>query len=415
MVSGEITKYPKRFRHVYRVSTYIIMSDYIHILVRKYVSAQIKNLYGGNIMAKVRHLFPGANSCYGFYSFYDHIVPSGVKSKVVLKGGPGVGKSTFMKRIGEDLSARQMEVEYHWCSSDNNSLDGVVGGQRQVCVLDGTAPHVVDPRFPGAVDRIINLGEYWDADMIKGQRANILKLTESVGLCFQRAYNRLAESQLALIEWKSYIQKACDYAAVNRNILALADEFLQSRPKTLAAPRHLFAGAISPDGIVSKAESLLDSDFAILAVKGSPGGGCKDLMQYVVNNLELAGIYAEIYHCPFDPRLIDIIIIPENKTALVDFSATIIDYEAAWPNHKFKRFLDFDQFLDQSVLGSCAKAVYESRERLDAGLRAAIGLIKTAKDYHDELETYYVPAMDFERIEEVRQELLEELLADLQG
>ncbi len=39
-----------------------------------------------------------------------------------------------MKRIGADLTAKQIDTEYQWCSSDNNSLDGVVGaGARYVC------------------------------------------------------------------------------------------------------------------------------------------------------------------------------------------------------------------------------------------------------------------------------------------
>ena len=108
------------------------------------------------------------------------------------------------------------------------------------------------------------------------------------------------------------------------------------------------------------------------------------------------------------------ILCPENKTALVDFSALIIDYEAAWPSRKFKRFLDFDQLLQQSLLDSQAKSIFACRERLIAGLQAAIAQIKMAKDYHDELESYYVPAMDFTRIEEMRQKLLAELLTDLQ-
>ncbi|HRW12307.1 MAG TPA: hypothetical protein P5549_04220 [Syntrophomonas sp.] len=138
-------------------------------------------------MAGTRHLFPGANSCYGFFSFYDQIVPPQVKTKVILKGGPGTGKSTFMKSIADDLGSQQIEAECHWCSSDNNSLDAVVGGHGQVCILDGTSPHVVDPRYPGAVDRIINLGEYWDASLLKKNRADIEKLTDLIGLSFQRA------------------------------------------------------------------------------------------------------------------------------------------------------------------------------------------------------------------------------------
>ncbi len=365
-------------------------------------------------MAKIRHVFPGGNSCYGFYSFYDHIVPVSAINKLVLKGGPGVGKSTFMKMIGADLSSQNIDVEYHWCSSDNNSLDGVVGGNRQVCLLDGTAPHVVDPRYPGAIDRIINLGEYWDADKIAANRENIVKLTNRISLCFNRAYNRLNEAHLALEEWKSYIQEACDSASVNRNVLALGDDFLQHCPKTYEAPRHLFAAAISPEGIVTKAESLVEDDFAILAVKGSPGGGCKNLFLHVEHQLQLAGIYAEIYHCPFDPKSIDMIIIPASKSILLDITANVVDYEKVLPSRKYKRFLDFDQFLDESVLNPYAKLVSSSRERFSTGIQEAMDFIKTAKTYHDELETHYIPAMDFEAIDELRKEVVESLLNDLQ-
>lgn len=365
-------------------------------------------------MAKIRHVFPGGNSCYGFYSFYDHMVPISARNKIVLKGGPGVGKSTFMKMIGADLSSQNIDVEYHWCSSDNNSLDGVVGGNRQVCVLDGTAPHVVDPRFPGAVDRIINLGEYWDGDLIASNRESIIRLTDNISLCFKRAYIRLNEAQLAFQEWQTYIQEARDTGSVNRNVLALGDDFLQHCPKSNEAPRHLFAAAISPEGIVTKVESLVEDDFAILAVKGSPGGGCKDLFQHVEHQMQLAGIYAEIYHCPLDPKNIDMIIIPESKLILLDISANVVDYEKLLPNRKYKRFLDFDQFLDQSLLDPYAKLINASKERCTSSIQEAISFIKTAKTYHDELETHYIPAMNFAAIDELRKEVVASLLQDLQ-
>lgn len=364
-------------------------------------------------MTKVRNMFPGGNSCYGFYSFYDHIVPVTV-SKIILKGGPGVGKSSFMKKVGEDLSQQQIDVEYHWCSSDNDSLDGIVGGNRQVCILDGTSPHVVDPRYPGAVDRIINLGEYWDKDMIATNRSSIIGLTNHISLCFQRAYNRLGEARLALEEWKTYIKEACDYALVNRNVLALGDDFLHGS-KIMAAPRHLFAAAITPAGVVTKADSLIEPDYAILGVKGSPGSGCKDLFSYVEGRLQLEGIYAEIYHCPFDPENIDMIIIPGNKSILLDISAHVVDYEKILPHRKFKRFLDFDQFLDNQILNPYGKLISRCRERFTIGISEAVNFINTAKARHDELESFYVLAMDFARIEELRQEVVATLRENLTG
>ncbi|MFZ5686833.1 MAG: hypothetical protein ACOY9Y_01370 [Bacillota bacterium] len=91
----------------------------------------------------VRKVFPGGNTSQGFYSFYHHIIPLDATRIFVLKGGPGVGKSTFMKTIAESLIANGYSVEYHCCSSDNNSLDGVVIPEIAVALIDGTAPHGV--------------------------------------------------------------------------------------------------------------------------------------------------------------------------------------------------------------------------------------------------------------------------------
>lgn len=49
---------------------------------------------------KTRHMFAGRNTAEGFFSYYDHIMPQEKAERIIiLKGGPGVGKSTFMKKI----------------------------------------------------------------------------------------------------------------------------------------------------------------------------------------------------------------------------------------------------------------------------------------------------------------------------
>ncbi|NPV30394.1 MAG: ATPase [Firmicutes bacterium] len=94
---------------------------------------------------KVRMVFPGGNTCLGFYSFYDNIIEEDAARIFVIKGGPGVGKSTFMQRIGEEMQERGYDIEFHWCSSDNESLDAVVIPALRVALIDGTAPHVAVP------------------------------------------------------------------------------------------------------------------------------------------------------------------------------------------------------------------------------------------------------------------------------
>ncbi|MGE5507842.1 MAG: hypothetical protein ACM3RP_05080, partial [Chitinophagales bacterium] len=127
--------------------------------------------------ATVRHVFPGGNTSRGFYSFYDHITGPEIRSIYVIKGGPGVGKSTLMRRIADELSLRGYTIEQHHCSADNNSLDGVVAPELGLALIDGTAPHVVDPKHPGAIDTIVHLGDFWDEAAMRQEREAIVAAT----------------------------------------------------------------------------------------------------------------------------------------------------------------------------------------------------------------------------------------------
>ena len=48
---------------------------------------------------KVREFFPGGNTSLGFFSYYDYLVPPDATRIMIIKGGPGVGKSSFMKAL----------------------------------------------------------------------------------------------------------------------------------------------------------------------------------------------------------------------------------------------------------------------------------------------------------------------------
>ena len=74
---------------------------------------------------KIRHMFPGGNTPAGFFSYYDQIIRPDAARIFVIKGGPGVGKSTFMKKMGEALLRLGYDAEFHHCSSDPDSLDAL--------------------------------------------------------------------------------------------------------------------------------------------------------------------------------------------------------------------------------------------------------------------------------------------------
>lgn len=78
-----------------------------------------------NHTAEPLHFFLGANTPQGFVSRFDQLAdPAGGWREFVIKGGPGTGKSTLMKRVAAAAEGRCEQIELIHCSSDADSLDG---------------------------------------------------------------------------------------------------------------------------------------------------------------------------------------------------------------------------------------------------------------------------------------------------
>ena len=86
--------------------------------------------------------FLGANAPDGFYSLYPQLIDlERARAVYILKGGPGCGKSTLMRRVAQAMEEKGASVEYIACSGDPDSLDAVVFPALNTAIVDGTAPH----------------------------------------------------------------------------------------------------------------------------------------------------------------------------------------------------------------------------------------------------------------------------------
>ena len=133
--------------------------------------------------------FAASNSAYGFCNYYEACF-SGADKLYIIKGGPGTGKSGFMKRCAAAAEKKGYYIEYFYCSSDPDSLDGVIiYADKTIAIIDGTAPHTYEMGYPGVRDNIINLGEGWDEGVLDKHRNEIFRLCEGKTLEYRRAYD----------------------------------------------------------------------------------------------------------------------------------------------------------------------------------------------------------------------------------
>ena len=144
-------------------------------------------------MSPIRSYYAAANTEKGFCSLFGEVFsPDSLSHIYIIKGGPGTGKSTFIKSIGAEAEALGLDSEYYYCSADTSSLDGIKIPALGTAVIDGTPPHACEPRYPGACEKIINLGECLDEAALAEKRGEIERLTRECGECYTRGAHFLA-------------------------------------------------------------------------------------------------------------------------------------------------------------------------------------------------------------------------------
>lgn len=79
---------------------------------------------------------------------YINELTRGFRKRIFIKGRPGSGKSTLMKKVGEAARSRGLDTETYYCSFDPASLDMVVVRELGFCIFDATPPHELFPKLP---------------------------------------------------------------------------------------------------------------------------------------------------------------------------------------------------------------------------------------------------------------------------
>ncbi|MFW6381644.1 MAG: hypothetical protein ACOCZ3_03785, partial [Bacillota bacterium] len=269
----------------------------------------------------ITNFFPGGNTAGGFYSLYEYLYRDSDRI-FIIKGGPGTGKSTFMKNLGYSALKQGWEIEFHWCASDNESLDGVVIPGLKIAVVDGTTPHTIDPSLPGAREEILYFGEFWDQQYLQQQTETLLKLTQEIGFAYQQTYNYLKLASLLQQQYDRYYLN-CLQPEKLLNIKTYLQNKITYKPShNRPAPgRHLFASALTPEGEVSFLSELTDQIQQRYLIQGPAQTGSR-LLQELGQQVQEIGQQVLFLHHPLNPEQLEAIIIKELRSALINFHRT---------------------------------------------------------------------------------------------
>ncbi len=332
----------------------------------------------------IREYFLGRATSEGFRTHIHELIGKEGYFTYIIKGGPGTGKSSMMRRIAKRL----VNGEIYRCSSDPDSLDGVVCTDSKTIIIDGTSPHVVEPTYPGACQRIVNLGDCWNKEKISEHREEIISATKE-----NSTHHMRVRRQLKAIE------------ALTRDIITLEEECLLKdkadgfilREASRVMPKASTDGyiefrqtkAITPKGVIStdsiRGYERVIIDGGIATVDYLLKGLCREAVSRGYRCLISESPYAD--GCVYES-----LTIPELRLTY------ITDGECS-------RKINGERFIDKEKM-----KLRRSRIVFDKGASAqlvkeAISSLRVAKESHDVLEGYYISAMDFDKVKKIGEEI----------
>lgn len=344
-----------------------------------------------------RKYFLGGVSASGFQTRFGEVMGAPGMFTYILKGGPGTGKSTLMKKIDRHFSEYDRDIYY--CSSDTRSIDAVVIEAPGIAVVDGTAPHIFNAQLPGVAQSLVDLGTCWDKNKI-AERA------EDIRRCFAEnaRYHRRARANITALSAvnhgiSEHFSQSVDYDKINK----YAAELLSSLPAANGSGGCTYRqlSAMTADGYSTHQPPAGYQTRTFGDERYAAGFALMDALRLGL----LAGGY--------DIMVSECVLFPENKTEHIWVPSCQMHFAAGTGLNK----LSFDSGTDcgglyLSPLGTGENEELARQQKIALSLEAeAAYSIRRALDIHDELESCYISALDFGALDLLTERLIDEIKA----
>jgi len=371
-------------RHIFTAFAYNIKQKPLNL--RIFMENTVKNIKLGPTS-----YFAAANSYDGFKSYFDLCFTPLLFDRIyIIKGGPGTGKSSLMRRVLLECEKYSNSTESIFCSSDVNSLDGIIlrGKSGSVALVDGTAPHIVEPHLPGVCEVIINLGEYFNLSYLKDNRDRIKSLNDKKNMYYRLAYNELALSSVFGRNIRAEFSKHFDYSKAK----ALANELVKDMySEADGKSQTRLISAFGKDGKI-RLSTLEQCSARIYSLKGNTL--CAEIfLQILASKIKKTSCNFYLFPNCLDTTVLDAIYLPDIS------SAVIINSQAG-------ESIDCDEFL----ISDSYPSYNEEFARIEATLLSrSKGFFSLAAENHFLLEKIYSAQQDFIKVNTLASNMISEI------
>ena len=355
-------------------------------------------------MPKIQY-FLGGNTPSGFYSLYHQLSDSSrMRALYIIKSGPGSGKSSLMRRVERHAQAMGLETEEVLCSGDPDSLDAVILPELGAAVVDGTAPHVMEPQCPGVVERYIDLSGFYDRAGLQPIKEQILAATAEYQGHYKRVYRCLGAAGELRRDMNELLATTTVQQKLAKRAAGIIGRELKKPGSGASQPEQRFISAVTHKGAVALWDTVDAQAERVYELADSYGLG-HHLLNPILTAALAAGHRAIACPDPMAPDRLAHLIFPDLSLAFVTSTP-----ELPWPHHAYRR-LRLDAMVDGDAYRAAKPRLKFTRRVAAALLEEGVAGLSQAKAAHDKLEKLYNPYVDFDRVAETADQVADAVLA----
>lgn len=356
------------------------------------------NTFGGAL-----HFFMCADASSGFVSLAEGVIRKENDRVFAISGGPGVGKSSMIKKSLESFAELCNNVEVVHCAKDPHSLDAAFFHDKNFALVDSTPPHTINPKYPGICESSVDLTASLDEAVLSKSSDEIKSLFDEECECRERCSRYLGAAASTLAEIHDIALQFVKAKKLEGFCQRLTQKlFPKLDEEGSDTPR--FLSAVTGEGVVFLDQYVKSAGYKIFVIEDDCEAASR-LILLKLRSLILKNGHSTIScYCPISSfKRLEHLLIPSEKIAFLTVKKGHSISVTPDKTIHTKRFYDLE-------------ALAKKRGRLSLSRKISAYLIEKASlqladayKAHMQLEAIYGAATDYSVVDCRTEELIEKI------
>lgn len=279
---------------------------------------------------------------------------------------------------------------------------GPTRNERRAVFDSATPAHVIEPKYPGAFEQVVDLSSCWDEHALFESREAIMALAAKISRCHEHCCRFLGAAGSLLSDTYRIALEGTSVSKVVKAARRIALSEFKGGPGGQGRESVRFLSCVTNKGPVlfdGTAKALCDRIYLVDDVYGAAS---RLFLSALRSQALEAGWDVITCYCPLSPfEKIEHLFIPALRLGFMTANDNHLPDIEPYKIVRSRRFTDAEQ------IRAHRKRITFNRKASAQMLEQAARLLAEAKTLHDQLEGYYTGAMDFAAVDAVGERTLQ--------